>query len=153
MSDLGIAIAIHLLAVLWWIGGLAFVATVFLPTVRAGFGGDPLQSFQQIERRFAPQARVAVLLTGASGGYLLWRLHAWQWLGSAAFWWLDAMIVFWALFMALLFVLEPAGVLRHMMSIAKNPAQGWRRMHLFHVLMLLIALVIIAGAAAGSHGF
>ncbi|MGH8460473.1 MAG: hypothetical protein ACRESS_02590 [Stenotrophobium sp.] len=153
MSDPGIAIAIHLLAVLWWIGGLAFVATVFLPAVRAGLGGDPMQSFQQIEHRFAPQARIAVLITGASGGYLLWRLAAWHWLGNTAYWWLDAMIAFWALFMILLFVLEPTGVLRHMMSIAKNPAQGWRRMHLFHVLMLAVALAIIAGAAAGSHGF
>lgn len=153
MSDLAIAIAIHLLAIVWWIGGLAFVTAVFLPAVRAGLGGDPRESFHQIESRFAPQARIAVLLAGASGGYLLWRLHAWSWLGQAAYWWLDAMIAFWALFMLLLFVLEPAGVLKHMMANTQSPAQGWKRMQGFHTLMLVIALVIVAGAAAGSHGW
>ncbi|MGH8505427.1 MAG: hypothetical protein ACRETM_05605 [Stenotrophobium sp.] len=153
MSNLGIAIAVHLLSVVWWIGGLAFVTAVFLPAVRGGLGGDARQNFHRIEKRFAPQARIAVLLTGASGGYMLWRLHAWAWLCQPAFWWLDAMIVYWLLFMLLLFVLEPAGVLRHMMTGADDPEHGWRRMHYFHVLMLLVALVIVAGAAAGSHGF
>lgn len=153
MSDLGIAIAIHLVSVLWWIGGLAFVSTVFLPAVRGGLGSDPRQTFQQIESRFAPQARVAVVLTGASGGYLLWRLHAWSWLSQPAFWWLDAMIVYWLLFMVMLFVLAPTGVLKRMMSGTKNSQHGWQRMHYLHVLLLLIALVIIGGAAAGSHGY
>jgi uncharacterized membrane protein len=153
MSGLSIAIAIHLLSVVWWIGGLAFVTAVFLPAVRGGLGGDARQSFQQIEKRFAPQARIAVLLTGASGAFMLWRLHTWAWLSQPAFWWLDAMIAYWLLFMVLLFVLEPAGVLKRMMAGASDPAQGWRRMHYFHMVMLLIALAIVAAAAAGSHGF
>jgi len=153
MTGLGIVIAVHVLAVLWWIGGLAFVTTVFLPAVRHGMGNDPRAAFHEIENRFAPQARMAVILVGISGLYLLWRLDAWYWLVHLAFWWLDAMILYWVLFAVLLFVLEPIGILKRTMRGASDEAGVWRRMQRFHTFMLLIALVIIAGAVAGSHGF
>ncbi len=153
MSGLGIAIVIHVLAVVWWIGGLAFVTAVFLPAVRHGLGSDPRAAFYQIENRFAPQARIAVLLIGASGLYMLWRLHAWNWLAQASFWWLDAMILYWLLFVLLLFVLEPAGLLKRAIHGAADEAGMWRRMQRFHLLMLVIALIIIGAAAAGTHGF
>jgi len=153
MTGLGIAIAVHVLAVMWWIGGLAFVTVIILPAVRHGLGNDPRAAFHQIESRFAPQARIAVILVGLSGLYLLWRLDAWYWLAHIAFWWLDAMILYWALFALLLFVLEPAGVLERPMRDAADEAGVWRRMQRFHAFMLVIALAIIAGAAAGSHGF
>jgi len=153
MTGLGIAIVVHVLAVVWWIGGLAFVTTVFLPAIRHGLGNDPHVAFYKIESRFAPQARIAVILVGVSGLYLLWRLNAWYWLAHIAFWWLDAMILYWVLFALLLFVLEPAGVLKRAMRGAADEAGVWRRMQSLHALMLVIALVIIAGAAVGSHGF
>ena len=153
-SDLGVAIAIHLLSVLWWIGGLAFVTCVALPLLRK-LEDETARAdlFQRIEGRFAPQARIAVVLAGLSGGYLLWRLGAWEWLGHAAFWWLDAMIAYWALFMLMLFVLEPAGVLSRLMHGSSSAERGWWRMHALHAVLLVAALIIIAGAAAGSHGF
>lgn len=150
MSDLGLALAVHLLAVVWWIGGLAFITAVFLPTMRRVLGADPQAAFCAIEGRFAPQARAAVLLAGLSGGYLLWRLQAWRWLAEPGFWWLDAMLLYWLLFVLLLFVLEPLGVLRRRRADA---AGGWRRLQGLHALLLALAFIIIAGAAAGSHGF
>ena len=153
MSGLGIAIAVHLLAIVWWIGGLAFVTAVFLPAIRHDFGNDPQAIFHSIENRFAPQARIALFLVGLSGLYLLWKLHAWSWLADMKFWWLDAMILYWILFVVLLFVLEPAGVLKRAMHTGSDKSAVWKRMQYFHVVMLIIAFVIIAGASAGSHGF
>jgi hypothetical protein len=80
-------------------------------------------------------------------------MGAWRWLARAAFWWLDAMILYWLLFALLLFVLEPIGVLKRAMRGAGDEAGVWRRMQRFHALMLVIALLIIAGAVAGSHGY
>src|SRR5512146_108219 len=107
MTSLALAIAIHVLAVIWWIGGLAFVTTVVLPTLRAGKVSDPGSSFRIIEERFAPQARVAVLLVGLSGLFMLARLDLWAWFIEARYWWLDAMALFWLLFAIVLFVIEP----------------------------------------------
>src|SRR5680860_1606340 len=97
MSEIAIVTALHVLGVVWWIGGLAFVTTVLLPELR----GDPahaLERFHAIERRFAPQVRAAVLLVGASGGWMFYRLGLWCMLDVPRFWWLDAMLALWALF-------------------------------------------------------
>lgn len=153
MSDMGVAIAVHMLAVIWWIGGLAFVTLVFLPALRHELDEDPHALLETIEQRFAPQARTALLLVGASGGYLLWRLGAWRWLALAQFWWLDAMIGYWVIFAALLFVIEPAGILDRALRQARSPSGAWRGMHALHLALLTLAVVIIAAATAGSHGW
>lgn len=149
----GLAIAVHLLAVVWWIGGLAFVTLVFLPALRADCVDDPHALVDAIERRFAPQARIAVLLSGLSGGYLLWALGAWPRLTMLHFWWVDAMMGYWLLFFVMLFIIEPSGLLRRAVFVNRDPARAWQRFHWLHAILLGFGVVIIAAAAAGSHGF
>lgn len=153
MSDISIAVVLHVLGVVWWIGGMALVTTVLLPQLRQ----DPdqaLERFHAIERRFAPQVRTAVLVVGISGGWLLYRLQLWRMLGEPAFWWLSAMIAFWALFFVMLFILGPTGVLRHLMSgsMERDLPSRLARMHRLHVILLVLALIIVAAAVAGNHG-
>jgi uncharacterized membrane protein len=58
MNDVAIARALHVLAVVIWIGGLAMVTMVVLPAVRRGdVGPNRLQVFEAIERRFVWPAR------------------------------------------------------------------------------------------------
>ena len=67
-DDFTLARVIHVVAVLFWIGGVAFVTLVLMPAVRAGNPpAERLAAFHRIEGRFAPQARLWVLLAGASG--------------------------------------------------------------------------------------
>jgi uncharacterized membrane protein len=54
MDDVAIARALHVLAIVWWIGGVAMVTMVLLPNARASQTGVAL--FQMAERRFAAQA-------------------------------------------------------------------------------------------------
>jgi uncharacterized membrane protein len=153
MTDVAISVALHVLGVVWWIGGLAFVAAVLLPELRRN-PGAALERFRAIEHRFAPQARVAVLLVGATVGWMLYRLGYWHLLGRAQFWWIDAMLAFWALFFLMLFLLGPLGVLRRVMSgpLERNVALRIARLHYLHVVLLIVGLVVIVGAVAGSHG-
>lgn len=153
MTVLALAIVVHVLSVVWWIGGLAFVTTVILPALRARRIADPRAAFESIESRFAPQARVAVILVGLSGLYLLMRLGLWTAFAELRFWWLDAMVLFWVLFFLLLFVLEPTGVLKQVMRASPDRTVNWARMERLHRVLLAVALIIIAGAASGSHGF
>src|SRR3546814_12970978 len=75
MDDLAFARALHVLAVVIWIGGVAMATTVALPAVRRGdLGADRLRAFHAIEHRFVWQARAAVLLVGASGLYMVAQL-------------------------------------------------------------------------------
>lgn len=153
MSEMAIVLALHVLGVVWWIGGLFFVTTVVLPDIRE----DPAQAldrFHAIERRFAPQARVAVLLVGATGGWMLYRLGLWRLLDAPDFWWLDAMLALWLLFFLMLFILGPSGVLKRIMSgpLERDISTRLARMHRLHVILLVLALITIAGATAGNHG-
>lgn len=151
--DLRIALAVHVISVIWWIGGLAMVTTVLLPGLRRGFHPDVGSALAYIEAHFAPQARVAVLLVGISGVYMLARLHAWHWLRMGQFWWLDAMLGYWFLFALMLFVLEPLGAHRWMRRQAALDGTRLQRMQRVHVLMLLLGLAIVLGAVMGNHGF
>ena len=90
IDDLAAARAIHVLAVVHWIGGMAAVTTIVLPYARhLPDANAAMSSFETFERRFARQARVSVLLTGISGLYMLWRLAAWERFESPSSWLLD----------------------------------------------------------------
>ena len=51
MTDVAIARALHVLAVVIWIGGVSMATTVALPAVRRGeLGENRLQAFQAVEQ-------------------------------------------------------------------------------------------------------
>lgn len=78
MDNVIIARSLHVLAVVIWIGGVAFVTTVLLPAVRRIADRDDRTAlFEQVERSFARQARFTTLLTGLTGLYMVDRLQLW----------------------------------------------------------------------------
>lgn len=147
---LSLARALHVVGVIWWVGGVAMVTATILPALRsAGLPDTERQRiFGAIRRRFVWQARAAVLLVGASGAYLLAYLGGIARLRTAAGgWWIDLMLVTWTVFALLLFVLEPLGLM-HKTGIARKP----RAFLLMHVLLLVLALVTVAAGAIFAHG-
>ena len=75
MDDVTIARSVRVLAVLHWMGGVAFVTTVILPAVSVMPQSSlRLQLFEAIEHRFSPQVKASVPLAGASGAYMTERL-------------------------------------------------------------------------------
>ncbi len=99
--------AVHVLALVHWIGGLAVVTTIVLPHARGlPHALEAVASFVAFERRFAFQARISILLVGLSGIYMLTKLDAWNRFQYASFWWLDLMVVVWVLFALMVYVLE-----------------------------------------------
>jgi uncharacterized membrane protein len=152
--DLDLAIAIHVLAVVLWIGGVAMVTTVILPAVR-GFKSAPerLAFFDAIERRFAWQARATTVLAGASGFYMVHRLQLWPQFLDPAYWWLDAMVVIWLLFTVMLFIAEPLFWHRWLAARARRaPDHTFTLVQWLHWVLLTLSLITIFGAVAGSHG-
>lgn len=153
--DLALARIIHVLAVVLWIGGVGFVTTVLFPSVRRHHRPeDRLASFLRFEGPFAWQARISVALAGLSGLYMTWRLDAWSRFQSPTYWWMDAMVLLWLLFAAMLFVIEPLGLhrrLKRAVATGESSAQ-FDRMERFHRIMLGLSLVTVLGAVGGSHG-
>jgi hypothetical protein len=93
MNDVIAARALHVLAVVIWIGGVSMATTVALPAIRRGdLGQNRLLAFQAIERRFVWQARTAVIVVGLTGFYMTWRLDLWERFRTGTFWWMHAMV-------------------------------------------------------------
>jgi uncharacterized membrane protein len=150
-----LALILHVIAVVHWIGGVALVTTVLIPAIRRMAAPDArIALFETIENRFAAQARVSTLVVAATGVYMLNGLHAWPVMLSRQGWWLDAMVGLWALYSLMLFVIEP--LFLHDWFIARariNPDSAFRTAELLHRVLLVISLLTVAAAVAGANGF
>jgi uncharacterized membrane protein len=154
MDDVVIARALHVLAVVIWIGGVAMVTMVVLPAVRRGdIGPNRLRAFEAIERRVVWHARLATVIVGLTGFYMTDRLGLWGRFGSAEFWWMHAMVCLWLLFTLVLFVAEPLVLHRwfHARACAA-PDTAFALLQGAHWLLLAVSLITILGAVAGSQG-
>jgi uncharacterized membrane protein len=140
-------------AVVLWIGGVAFVTTTVLPAIRElPLAEDPFTVFERIERRFAFHARILTVVAGASGFYML-HVTGWRY-GSLASWGLHAMTLVWVIFTLLLFVLEPLVLHRKLAERARRDPEGTLALiQRAHWGLLTLSLLAIAGAVAGSHGW
>ena len=153
MNDFILARAFHVLAVLMWIGGMAFVTTVLLPSVRRSVPPEErLAAFHRFEGRFAPQAAFWVLLAGASGFWMTYRADLWSRFADPEYWWMHAMVAVWLVFTTMLFVIEPL-FLHKRMEASPDPARDFARMERLHWMALAVSLVTLLGAVAGSHGW
>ncbi|MFG1230551.1 hypothetical protein V5F40_21925 [Xanthobacter sp. DSM 14520] len=151
MDDTILARALHLLAIVHWIGGVSFVTLVILPLARrAGTAGVDL--FERIEHRFAAQVRISIPMAGATGFWMTHRLNLWDRFADPAFWWMTAMVAVWTLFMAVVFVVEPLLGRRIAAAAHAAPEVLLGRALKLHLILLLVSALTILGAGAGGHG-
>lgn len=155
MTDIVVARALHVLAVVVWIGGVAMATMVVLPAVRRGELGDPwLQPFDVIERRFVWQARAAAIVAAITGFYMIWRLDLWSRFRTPVFWWMHAMVGLWLLFAIVLFIIEPFFLhSRFQRWATTRPRTAFAWLHGVHYVLLVLSIVTILGAVAGSRGW
>jgi uncharacterized membrane protein len=155
MEDVAISRAIHVLAVVVWLGGVAMATTVVLPLTRRK--EQPIETrlalFESIEGRFVWQARIATLLVALSGFYMVARLDLWSRFAAADFWWMHAMVAVWLIFTLLLFIAEPLIVHR---LVHRRAAAGDESVFVLlqrmHWALLALSLVTAFAAVAGSQG-
>lgn len=154
MDDVTVARALHVLAVVIWIGGVAMVTSVILPAISSmTTPAERIASFERIERRFALQARVATVLTAATGFYMVHKLDLWDRFLNLQYWWMHAMVGIWAVFTFVLFVLEPLVLHRWFDERARrNPEGTFRLVERLHWVLLTLSLVTTFCAVAGAHG-
>lgn len=147
-----VARAVHVVAVVAWIGGVFFVTTVLLPALKQRPEEDWMQEFEAIERRFARQARIAVLLVLLSGLYMLYSYNLWGLLAGVRYWWMHLMMCVWLIFALLLFVIEPVFHRAFSHRAASDPRSALKRIQRMHQFLLLLSLVAVFAAVVGTHG-
>jgi uncharacterized membrane protein len=152
IDDIELARALHVLFIVHWIGGVAFVTLIALPLARASQDGRGWALFEAVERRFSRQVRWSIPLAGLTGLWMAWRLDLWADFADLRFWWLDAMVLLWLVFMAAVFVVEPIAHARIAAQAARDPKAVLKRVQRAHLVLLAAAIVTILGAVAGAHG-
>jgi uncharacterized membrane protein len=153
IDDVELARALHVLFVAHWIGGVSFVTLVALPLARAASDARKGWAlFESIENRFSAQVRWTIPLAGATGLWMTWRLELWARFSDPSFWWMDAMVLVWALFMIAVFVIEPFAHRRLGAEASRDPEGVMRRLFRVHLVLLAAAALTIIGAVAGSRG-
>ncbi len=150
-----VARVLHVLGVVIWIGGVAFVTTVVIPVIRRlPSAHDQIRLFESIEARFAWQARVVTLVTGLSGLFMLNGLNAWSRYLDPSFWWVHLMTIVWLAFTLVLFVFEPLFLHRWFLAAAeRDPKRTFRLLQRAHWFLLILSMIAIVGAVAGTRGF
>lgn len=150
-----LARVLHIVGVIFWIGGVAFVTTVLIPALmRIHKLHDRQALFELLEGRFGWQAKFTTLLTGLSGFYMLAYMDAWGRYLQLEFWWLHLMTLVWLIFTLVLFVLEPLFLHRWFREQAQTKShRTFVRLQLMHILLLSLSIIAVMGAVAGSHGY
>lgn len=152
MNEFAVAIALHVTAIVVWIGGVSFVTVALLPAIRRNHPpAERLAAFLRIEQSFVWPARLAVLLAGASGLWMVEQLDLWADFMRTRYWWLHAMLCLWLIFAAMLFLIEPL-FLHRRLAAADRPDRAFRRMEILHRVLFALSLATVFGGAAGSHG-
>ena len=155
MDKLTLARVLHVLAVVLWIGGVAMVTTVIIPAIkRLKSKEDRIKTFEAIEGRFSLQAKITVTVTGITGFYMLYLLDGWHRYLDITYWWVHAMTIVWLIFTIVLFILEPYVLHRLFKKYAENnPERTFGFVQRAHWVLLILSLITIFGAVAGSHGW
>jgi uncharacterized membrane protein len=153
-DDFALARAIHVLALVHWIGGLSGVTTIVLPRARAlPDAKDAVAAFEAFEGRFAQQVRVSILLVGLSGFYMIAKLDGWDRFGRVSFWWLDLMIAVWVLFALMVYILEPLVIHRLFHDFAlRDKHRAFALAARLHVVALCVSAFAVAAGVLGALG-
>ena len=96
--------------------------------------------------------RVSIPIAGLTGLWMTWRLDLWLRFRERSFWWMDAMVIVWTLFMGIVFVVEPLAHKRVAVLASRDPDALLRRLSRAHLVLLAAAAVAIFRAVAGAHG-
>ncbi|MEY3287801.1 MAG: hypothetical protein RLZZ419_43 [Pseudomonadota bacterium] len=146
--------ALHVIGVVLWIGGVAFVTTVLIPSLKNINGStNKLALFEQLEGKFSFQAKLATLVTGISGFVMIEVMNVWDRYQHLQYWWMHLMTLIWIIFTLVLFVLEPLFLHQwfHEQAV-KDSAKTFSLIHTIHKILLALSLLAVMGAVAGAHG-
>ena len=154
MDDVTIARALHVLAVLHWIGGVSLVTLVLLPGITRSIPTEArLELFEMIEGRFAFQARISTVVAGATGFYMIYQMDGWERFADLDYWWMHAMVAVWAIFTFILFIAEPL-VLHHWFRERAKvmPEETFALALRMHRILLAASAVTLIASVLGAHG-
>jgi len=137
---------IHVLSVVIWIGGVAFVTAIVFPVLQHMEDSMAKVSFFiGFERRFQLLAKILVILVGVTGIFLFLERGAFASLTREETVLLGYKFFIWLFYLVLLF-----GAEKRLMAALVSPKttleRAFKRMSVFHWVALILSLIaVVAG--------
>ena len=153
-----VMLIIHVLAVILWIGGLAFVTILIFPSLyKMQEALQKVLFFQRIEHRFAPLARIYSATVGITGIVMLVHTGWYKLLFTGEGLFLTIMFLIWVFWIVMLFGLEPLVIKKMLESMAKSGDKMeidsvFKRMNVMHWVLLFVSMVAAASGIMFAHG-
>jgi uncharacterized membrane protein len=145
--------AIHVLGVVVWIGGVAFVTAVIFPTIICM--EDSLEKalmFQKIESRFARHAWAYIIIVGGTGFLLLYLTGRGGDLFKLSGLDVTSMLVIWSLFLLILSFEKKIFGFVFGGSTNKEPKKIFLALGAVHWVILILTLAVVFLGVFQGHG-
>ncbi|NJD56245.1 MAG: hypothetical protein FIA94_07565 [Nitrospirae bacterium] len=148
-----VLIAVHVLGVVIWIGGVAFVTMIVFPMImRMEDSFEKVLFFQGMEHRFARIAKSSVAVVGLTGGWLLYATGEWLYLFSMKGIGPTLMVLVWTFY---LFVLLFEGKIFRVIfggRAAQDTGKIFSLLSRFHWVVLALSLLAVGVGVWAGHG-
>ncbi|MFA5073993.1 MAG: hypothetical protein WC539_08890 [Nitrospirota bacterium] len=144
---------IHVLAVILWIGGLAFIATVIFPMVYQAQGvHQKVLLFQRVEQGYSVISKWLVNIAGLTGVWILYKKFGFGILLQNRGIGIVIMLIVWILYTLLTMLQRP--VFAKLFAEAENIdiEQMFRLVHALYWAVLAVSFLAVAGGIWFGHG-
>lgn len=145
--------ALHVLGVVIWIGGVAFVTMIVFPMLtRMENSLEKVLFFQGIEHRFARIAKISLAVVGLTGAWLLYETGEWRILFSIAGIGPTLMLAVWTFY--LLVLLFEGKIFRKIFGgkTEQDANKVFALLSRFHWVVLGLSLLAIGVGVWTGHG-
>ena len=145
--------AIHVLGVVVWIGGVAFVTIIVFPMLLRMEGSlEKMLLFQGIEHRFAKIAKISVAVVGITGAWMLQITGEWRTLFSAGGIGPTLMLIVWIFYMLVLLFEARLFKVLFRGEAQQDTSRVFFRLSAFHWVVLGLSLLAVGVGVWASHG-
>lgn len=145
--------AVHVIAVVLWIGGVSFVTIIVFPILLRMEGSlEKVMFFQGVEHRFAGLAKLYVFIAGATGFILLYLNDEFSLLFNRGGVGITLMLIAWLVYVFVL-LFEKKIFLKLFSKPEKlDTTQIFFRLSVFHWFVLGLSLLAVAAGVWAGHG-
>lgn len=145
--------AVHVLSIVLWIGGVAFVTIIIFPLIqKMDSSFEQVMMFQRVEHRFARHVRYYLAVSGVTGLWMLYLAGSWNAIFSLRGLGITLMLFAWTFYLLVL-IFEK----RIFKKIFGKPAEFdskkvFRALGLFHWVILALSFAAIFAGVWQGHG-